>query len=519
MQKDGLGFLRNLSMLVITNSYFPMRLVIAILLFFLPHFVQSQDHVFTDPGLKIYTDKTIYSLDERIWFSAILTKATIADTVMPFHTLFLALINPASKAVIKTSRFALLNGCASGSISLPDSAMGKELVLIGYTNNFSRNEAELPFIKTLAINTPLRHVANAQLSSHDNTVSKSVLSKLMCDSVSYNNRSKVTCRLKIQDSLNLPLRGVFSFSCVRDRFAPLIVNNYNDNNVINIDRNFRKLINNKSNDLWELNRGTVQLFDKPIKKSIKIILNNGGKMEVIQTTGRGDFTFNPMLLYGSDTSAAYFGVIGNIDQRYFSVKLPCDEDRINKIIAGLPDLQMQPVIVERMREMLDSGFFVGVPKLLKEVQVKGRDLTDWGYASVDTSCEAFTCINGHLNCPYLPNLIRAEPGKTYPKYFPSQRTFMPVEFAGCEEGQKNRQLRIIHLPTSFQGLDSNTIKSPESFKSTTVFWSPLIVTDDNGEAEVTFYTNDLPGNFICTVRGLSTLGEFKAQTMFTVKME
>jgi len=40
----------------------------------------------------------------------------------------------------------------------------------------------------------------------------------------------------------------------------------------------------------------------------------------------------------------------------------------------------------------------------------------------------------------------------------------------------------------------------------TVYWNGNILTDKNGKAMITFYTNDVPGNYTVTIRGITNRG-------------
>ena len=42
---------------------------------------------------------------------------------------------------------------------------------------------------------------------------------------------------------------------------------------------------------------------------------------------------------------------------------------------------------------------------------------------------------------------------------------------------------------------------------TTLFWTPRIVSDEQGKASFSFYTSDQPGNYFITVEGISDKGE------------
>jgi hypothetical protein len=50
----------------------------------------------------------------------------------------------------------------------------------------------------------------------------------------------------------------------------------------------------------------------------------------------------------------------------------------------------------------------------------------------------------------------------------------------------------------------------------TIYWNYAIPTDENGEAIVRFYTNDLAGKFIYILQGLSTKGVIYGKGSYTV---
>jgi hypothetical protein len=40
-----------------------------------------------------------------------------------------------------------------------------------------------------------------------------------------------------------------------------------------------------------------------------------------------------------------------------------------------------------------------------------------------------------------------------------------------------------------------------------LYWSPNVITDEKGYAHITFYTGDVPGNYIVDLQGISSAGE------------
>ncbi|WP_143160119.1 hypothetical protein [Chitinophaga jiangningensis] len=505
-----------------------MKLVIAILGCIFPHliFAQSQH---ADPGLKVYTDKIIYAASDRIWFSAILTKATIADTSMPYHTMYLALIDPATQTVVQSSRYLLLNGCSAGVMEIPDTAVGKELVLLGYTNNLTRNSAEFPFIKAIAVNKTLRHLPKEQIRKRELSPGQnSIIAHTTCDSLIYGNRAKVRCKIFLRDSANRPLKGLFSFACTTTGSIPEVVDKLNENSSLAIADEYRKRLNDGTNGLWNITRGRVLIVNKPFRKKMNVICYNSGISQIVQTDPNGEFSLNMRMLYKQDTGNVYFAPVGHTRYGAITVVLPKDEDRVNELISQLPELKLEPVLIEQSNEMIKEVTKIQQATQLKEIEVVENRiyLEDpfrlEPYQDIDSTCDAWVCENDVLNCTNDPLVKPAVMGHIYRQYKPGAIRVSFVKYIGCRAMKYSltvSKVPAINLPEEFPALKDNNISNAEPYTSSTVYWSPLIVTDDNGEAKITFYTNDLPGNFTCTVRGLSTLGEFKAQTSFTVKMD
>ncbi|MET0299198.1 MAG: hypothetical protein ABW036_05535, partial [Flavitalea sp.] len=57
---------------------------------------------------------------------------------------------------------------------------------------------------------------------------------------------------------------------------------------------------------------------------------------------------------------------------------------------------------------------------------------------------------------------------------------------------------------------------PEILKRTTLHWEPYIRTGDDGKAEFSFYANDLKGNFIVRVQGISANGPVTGYAEFSI---
>jgi hypothetical protein len=52
----------------------------------------------------------------------------------------------------------------------------------------------------------------------------------------------------------------------------------------------------------------------------------------------------------------------------------------------------------------------------------------------------------------------------------------------------------------------------------TLYWNPLVTTNINGEAEIEFWTSDLPGNYTINLQGITETGvKISMQKSFIVR--
>jgi hypothetical protein len=66
-----------------------------------------------------------------------------------------------------------------------------------------------------------------------------------------------------------------------------------------------------------------------------------------------------------------------------------------------------------------------------------------------------------------------------------------------------QQKRVFYSP-QYATEDQRTSRSPD-FREL-LFWAPQINTDENGKAQLSFYTGDIPGKYVVVVQGLSPDG-------------
>jgi hypothetical protein len=113
--------------------------------------------------LYLHLDKTIYSNNETIWFSAYLFNTT-ADHLKD-HSLFsVALVNEENRKVEIQNRYPVYGGWGTGSLSIPDSIPPGNYQLVAMTNVLSNDSLPVALfnqpisiknVKTMSVNTSL----------------------------------------------------------------------------------------------------------------------------------------------------------------------------------------------------------------------------------------------------------------------------------------------------------------------------------------------------------------------------
>ncbi len=95
----------------------------------------------THSDLFLHIDKSVYTANENVWFAAYLMRAS---NVQAHHTLYITLVNEMDNSVVSSYKFALEQGLASASLSLPDSLLSGRYCLVAYTNkNVEENQPHI----------------------------------------------------------------------------------------------------------------------------------------------------------------------------------------------------------------------------------------------------------------------------------------------------------------------------------------------------------------------------------------
>ncbi len=118
------------------------------------------------PTLFIHFDKTIYSNNENVWFTAYLFNADYKR----YKTLSLALVKDDNRAVVMEDKFVISNGLSFGNTFVPDSVGPGNYSFIATTNLLVNGKPDVIFTQPVTIKTEDKQNYTASLNPLDTSV-------------------------------------------------------------------------------------------------------------------------------------------------------------------------------------------------------------------------------------------------------------------------------------------------------------------------------------------------------------
>jgi hypothetical protein len=273
--------------------------------------------------------------------------------------------------------------------------------------------------------------------------------------------------------------------------------------------------------------GYVLYKDKPPRGPVQLLLMGSGAVsyQAIQTDSGGHFQLPPSMLLAPETSHTLLSVMDAQNQDRYTLTVLNDYDAVDHNLAR--SWYYPPVDARDMSAATGDNGQAEDPandkefnslKTLKTILIKGGDDHYYG----DATCNDYVCPYNVLNCPNHPYGRRPVIGETYMYFDVYGAPPRQIVYRGCVSPKTVssflNEIRTIHLTKEFYRPDKNGSNAPglETLVNSTLFWSPLSVTDKNGEATLTFYTQQLPGRFYNIIQGMSGLGAISGRAAFRV---
>lgn len=119
------------------------------------------------PAMFVHFDKTVYSNNENVWFTAYLINPKREND----HTVLLVnLVKDDSRKVVLEDKFLIQKGLAFGNMFIPDSISAGNYTLVAYTNVMKQGRPWVIFKQSITIKTSGQQTFNAYLSPIDTAI-------------------------------------------------------------------------------------------------------------------------------------------------------------------------------------------------------------------------------------------------------------------------------------------------------------------------------------------------------------
>jgi hypothetical protein len=385
------------------------------------------------------------------------------------------------------------------------------------------------------------------------------LSKLeiTTDSSVYHPRSKVSLKIRATCWQGQPLKASFSLSCIlRSRLdstsfqdiVPFTYLGFYDTHIasrsslysIESDRDLEMYLltrcwtRYKWADPDTLDKqlpaealalkGQVLLSGFKLKKPVELVVVNGRGMQTLVTDGKGAFELSPELLdHNPDEEVS---IMVNVKgKEYYTIELEDRSVTTQQYLAGRPYAEVSPTdgtIAEEEKKQLSSQNLM--PAVVVTARQNGEGENQAGGIPVFSSpnCMDYVCMYNILNCHTHQEASKPVHGRTYLRW--NGGSYVKVKYMGCERGTDRIDLptMILRLKGRYYSKEfyvadylKHNPKLPDTFS--TIFWSPQILTNDKGEAELSFYTNDLTGPMILIAEGITDNNVISGKKQFAVR--
>jgi hypothetical protein len=358
--------------------------------------------------------------------------------------------------------------------------------------------------------------------------------KVIPDSTSYHQRSKVRLHIRVTTEDGRPVPGIFSLSVIQARrlglSQPRTIAYYDRFPLSNPfpNDNLKKLSGPMPDYGYVLEDG--HKVDRPVNLALM-----GSSFATFKTDSAGKFSlpWSPQVF--PDGGPGYLTVTDKSPDRY-KIMLYSRADSIDKQLAGIHYTINTPGYAALSDE---EDPFHPASKTLKTALVKekapGLDYARGIYNSIHCD-QDYVCTHHHgssetpgiLNCPYMSTngiceVVKPKEGGRYvwvPKetQFEKHHGTLLITYH-CAAPPIPAFIKVLDpiLKEKTSPLTSTAEQGPSgSSLQSTVYWNHALSTDPNGELTITFYTNDLTGNFICSLQGVSSGGVVSGTTSYTV---
>jgi hypothetical protein len=376
----------------------------------------------------------------------------------------------------------------------------------------------------------------------------------------YGKREKVTVKIKLS-SPGGSLSGISSLACVRedrlniDDSQDIQTFTYIDNELGKTGYRFHDSILGKKNlerllliKGWRRYKwkyisnvkppdtigafekatinGVVKSFNKTISKPGILRIAGINSNEIVTTDSKGVFKLTPDFFksqYSTRYTLAAYGIPGA------SIMVDDQFHKINKIIV---DDQTTDLFTLPERKQDEDFVINGLQNTitLKEVKVRSKligavDFSLRKEKQGKNKCGDYICQYNCLMCPF-PDHCRITyipiKDRIYQRHVVIGGVIVlnpTVVYYGCElEGKPTNIVELNGFLTDkeFYPIDEAMVKTSEPLFQTTIYWTPSLKINKDGNAECSFFSGDVEGTYKIVLQGISNGGLISGEQSFYI---
>ena len=364
-----------------------------------------------------------------------------------------------------------------------------------------------------------------------------ITAKLVTDSVAYQKRSLVSTTIQLKDQFGKPVKGYFSMAAVlKSRFDScyavdiqeyLLAESFAFSDFSRLetkaDIDAFLLIHCWTAYQWPVLDNTVS--EKPLFFTGKVLPYNKRKRDAFGITliNKSESTLSELILLDAN---GYFRIEGRWlyakpDQQFWLIPAPrqgeADVVSIQKVEDSL-FARIAKMLVSgnkpRMMQLPRTDVLISQMTTLPNVVVKSSQNNNQVRGVFrSATCDDYVCMYNILNCTNHRYGSKPVNGQVY-TYRGAE-----VKYFSCkgDDAAHFLQLNGTYYTKEFYQADYTKFNPVEPELFSTIYWNHHIRTDENGQAQIRFYTNDLFGQLYLHIQGISTGGVFSGATQLTVR--
>jgi hypothetical protein len=378
-----------------------------------------------------------------------------------------------------------------------------------------------------------KHTVSENRGSFEQDNHSVAMATIIPGTAEYHQRTKVTLHIHVRDSLDQPMAGIFSVAVAASSKAgsSCTQNIHHYEAALNqslLPANLKALAGEMSD------YGYVLCDENKVKKPVSLALM-GSNFTSFQTNSAGRFALPCSALVTSPGEVNYISVTDKSPERY-KIMVYSRADTFDRQLAMIH--YPLPVGFQNASQESNEADASCSSSMLKAAVVRAVIKIEFnaltGQYNSRNCGQDYVCTHHHggpnepdvLNCPYIGLMGNSE------KIKPMEgATYMYTSPKGALAPSGSFAFVIYHcaaptIPEFMKALDPvlNIMPfqaPPDREKGcdgtqSTVYWNHRLITNKNGDLDISFDTNDRLGDFTCILQGVSPMGVIQGACTYRV---